>query len=62
MKKSVKSFKKALAGRQIHFTVAEASQLDAIYPGDMVKVEEMYLTKDGKLIIVLPDKYVTVDF
>ena len=62
MNKKIVNFTKALAGKKTRFSVISKSDMEKkIIDIDMVKVEEWYITADGRIVAVIPDVYTAID-
>ena len=61
-KKIIVKFPKSVSGKVPKFAVISKSDMEKkIVDVDMVKVEEWYITADGRIVAVIPDAYTAVD-
>lgn len=62
MNKKIVKFSKGISGKSLKFAVISKSDMEKrIIGADMVKVEEWYITADGRVVAVIPDAYIAVD-
>lgn len=62
MNKKIVKFSKSISGKVPKFAVISKSDMEKkITDIDMVKVEEWYITADGRIVAVIPDVYTAID-